>query len=162
MFVILYIKARKQHKTITSLAEITADGIYIWNGTNPLPINDTNKFRFDGFKVVFISTGTVNINTNNGLDPTNGSLAIIAPTIAFHNVVEEANGIFIADNITTGSPSNQGLKIVGNLIAQDSLTNDREWTNDNKPSLFIVFDQQKYIDLLPYLSTANYDWRQIQ
>lgn len=157
-----YIKARKQHKVITSLGQITADGIYIWDGIYPLPINDTNKVRFDNYKVVFIATGQVNINTDTGLNPANGSLAIIAPTIAFHNIVEEANGIFIANDITTGSPSNQGLKIIGNLIALESLTNDREWTNGNKPSLFIVFDQEKYIHLLPYLSTANYDWRQIQ
>ena len=155
-----YIKARKQHKVITSLAQINADGIYVWDGA--LSITDAVKVRFDNYKIVFISTGTVTINTNNGLDPVNGSLAIIAPTITFTNIVEEANGIFIANDISTGSPANQGLKIIGNLIVQDSLTNDREWTNGNKPSLFIVFDQQKYIDLLPYLSTANYDWRQIQ
>jgi hypothetical protein len=157
-----YIKARKQHKAITSLAEINVDGIYLWQGVDPLPINDGNKARFDGFKVVLISTGTVNINTDNGLDPVNGSLAIIAPTITFHSVVEEANGLFIANSITTGNTTNQGLKIIGNLIAQTSFTNSRDWTNANIPSLFIVFDQQKYISLLPYLSTANYDWRQIQ
>ncbi len=157
-----YIKARKQHIAITSLGQITADGIYLWEGAYPLNINDSNKIWFDNYKVVFIATGQVNIDTDAGLNPSNGSLAIIAPTITFTNLVEEANGIFIANDIITGSPANQGLKIIGNLIALESLTNDREWTNGNIPSLFIVFDQEKYIDLLPYLSTANYDWRQIQ
>jgi hypothetical protein len=90
----------------------------------------------------------------------------LAQNINFAAAVTQAKGIFIADNIDTGSTANQGLKIIGNLIAQSSLTNNRQWTNLNRPALFIVQDPSKYnnfyLDLLPYLSTASYEWRQEQ
>ncbi|KKP60293.1 MAG: hypothetical protein UR56_C0026G0001, partial [Candidatus Roizmanbacteria bacterium GW2011_GWC2_34_23] len=40
--------------------------------------------------------------------------------------------------------------------------NNRRWSDLNKPAIFIKFDQTKYINLLPYLSTANYQWRETQ
>jgi hypothetical protein len=162
-----YIKARKQHTAIThsDLSEITGSGIYVYQNANPqlppdpLDIGISNSTVFNDKNLVLISQGTINISSD--FNPT-GSVAIVADQIIFGNTVAQARGIFIANDITTGSTANQGLKIVGNLIAQNSLTNSRKWSNTNIPSLFIVFDQQKYINLLPYLSTANYDWRQIQ
>jgi len=45
--------------------------------------------------------------------------------------------------ITAGENSHQGLKIVGNFISQDSITNTRKWSVPDKPSLFMVFDQNQ-------------------
>lgn len=153
-----YIKARKQSVTITGLGEISGPGIYIYEGPDPLDINAPLPGVFNN-NIVLLTTGTVNINTN--FNPT-GSVAIVANQINFAGTVAQGTGIFIADDITTGVNLNQGLKVVGNLVAQTSLTNDRKWADPDKPSLFIKFDPTQYINLLPYLSTANYDWRQIQ
>jgi len=155
-----YIKARKQHEVINSLSQIDADGIYIW--TTPSNINAKPAF-YGQYNVVLIVQGAVNINVN--LTPANNkSLAIVADQINFGNTTTLMEGIFIANEISTGDNITQGLKIIGNLIHQSptSLVNGRKWVNQNMPSIFIVFDPQKYIDLLPYLSTANYNWTQIQ
>ena len=155
-----YIKARKEYKKINSLNEITADGIYYYQGTNPLTINSTPT-EFNSFKIVLISPGTVNINSDlNGANLK--SIAIIADTINFSSSTSQENGIFIANTITTGNNNILGLKINGNLIAQSVFTRERGWADLNRPSVFIVFKPNLYIDLLPYLSTANYEWRQLQ
>lgn len=155
-----YIKARKEYKKINSLNEITADGIYYYQGTNPLTINSTPT-EFNSFKIVLISPGTVNINSDlNGASLK--SIAIIADTINFSSSTSQENGIFIANTITTGNNNILGLKINGNLIAQSVFTRERGWADLNRPSVFIVFKPNIYIDLLPYLSTANYEWRQLQ
>jgi hypothetical protein len=54
------------------------------------------------------------------------------------------------------------MKIKGNLIAQTTLTNNREWSDVNKPVIYVVFEEKPYLELLPYLSTANYEWQQTQ
>lgn len=90
------------------------------------------------------------------------SLAFIANKITFSDLITEANGIFIANEIDTGSPTDQGLKVTGNLIAQTGFTNVRAWTDNRKPSLFVVGSPKMYIDLLPWLSTATYDWQLLQ
>ena len=120
-----YVKARKEYIKINSLNEIVADGIYYYQGVNPLSINSAPS-EFNSYKVVLISSGTVNINTNlNGINLK--SIAILADTINFASTVAEANGIFVADTITTGSNNALGLKIKGNLIAQSVFTRLREW-----------------------------------
>lgn len=156
-----YIKARKQSVTITSLGEISGPGIYIYEGADSLDINAPLSVVFNN-NIVLLTTGTVNINTD--FNPT-GSVAIVADQIFFGNTVAQARGVFIANTINSGTAS-FGLKIIGNLIAQTSLSNNRTQTDPNQPAIFVVYDPVKYnnfyVDLLPYLSTANYDWRQIQ
>ena len=156
-----YIKGRKDHKVITSLNEITKSGTYIYEGD--ITINSNTAPFNQPYNLVLIAAGTVTINPS----PTQtfapvGSVAIVASTINFDSSITEAQGIFVAKNIGTGTNTNQGLKIIGNLIAQTALTNGREWPTTARPSVFIKFDQTKYINLLSYLSTVNYDWRQIQ
>lgn len=154
-----YVRARKEYKKINALSEIDTDGIYYYQGASPLSIASVPA-QFNSYKVVLISSGVVEISVAD-FSPSH-SIAIVAPTIDFSSSVTQATGIFIADAVTTGINNNQGLKVVGNLIAQTSLTNSRKWSDINKPAIFIVFDQGKYLDLLPYLSTATYDWRQTQ
>lgn len=157
-----YIKARKQHTTITNINQITGSGIYVYSGN--LSINSSSSPFNQSYNIVLIATGTVTV-TRVAPDTTfapGGSVAVIAPTINFNAGITEANGIFIANNINTGTNVSQGLKMIGNLVAQTSFTNGREWADLNKPSLFVKFDPTHYVKLLPYLSTANYEWRQIQ
>ena len=157
-----YVKARKEYKVITSLNEINGSGIYVYEGDITI---DSESSPFDtAGNIVLISTGTVTVirvAPATVFTPV-GSAAIIAPTINFSSNLTEATGIFIGNTISTGTNTTQGLKIIGNLIAQTALSNNREWPTTTRPSLFIKFDQTKYINLLPYLSTASYQWRQIQ
>lgn len=162
-----YIKARKEYIVITNLGEITGSGIYVYNGalTGSSALTNSN---FTTSNVVLIATGDIEINETkfNSSDCISAtkSAAILSTTgtISFADTTQCAAGIFIANTIETGANTNQGLKIIGNLIAQTSLVNNREWPTNSQPSLFIKFDQTKYINLLPYLSTANYQWREIQ
>jgi hypothetical protein len=158
-----YIKARKQHTVITNpnLNEITGSGIYVYDGSLTIDSNSTPFNR--AYNIVLVTTGTMMINPAlDGTFTPAGSVAIIANQIIFGSTVSQATGIFIANNITTSTNSAQGLKIVGNLIAQQSLTNDRSWADLNMPSLFIKFDPTQYINLFSYLSTANYQEDLIQ
>jgi len=155
-----YVKSRKEYKTITDMNSIIKDGVYLYQGD--LAINSSSLT----YNVVLIVNGTVTIDTvdsNPGTFDTGKSVAILANTIQFNDVVTKANGIFVGDTILVGTTVNQGLKIKGNLInLSTNFNNQRRWSNASKPSIFIVFDMNKYMDLLPYLSTSAYDWKKLQ
>lgn len=150
----LYVRGRKEHKNIDSLNEIDGDGIYSLKSTDDLNI-DSVLAAFNLYNVVVIAHGAVNINTTNSFNPSK-SIAIVAPIINFAPQTTDAKGIFIANNIDTGSTTNQGLKINGNLIAQDTFNLKRRWSNLNRPTIFVVFKPEIYLDLLPYLSIREF------
>ena len=155
-----YIQSRKDYKVINSLSEINQSGIYIIDkNVRNLVIDSNSVGVFNNYHLVIISLNTITLNLNQFI-PTKAT-AVLAETINFSNNLIETKGIFIGKNISTGENNNQGLKITGNLIAFSSLTNGRKWLNNRRPSLFIVFDQSLYINLLPYLSIAYYDWQQV-
>lgn len=163
-----YVRSRKEYKIIANIDEITTNNydkqILVING--PLTISNANKSVFNNKNLVLIINGDLTFSattfTPTG-NPTSGYNAFLTTgTITFANTTTEVHGIFIAPTIDLGTTANQGIKIVGNLAALTSLTNNRKWASTSKPSVFIVFDQVYYIKLLPYLSTANYQWSQIQ
>lgn len=156
----LYVRGRKEHKDIDSLNEIDGDGIYSLKSTADLNI-DSVPAAFNLYNVVLIAHGTVNINVTNSFNPSK-SVAIVAPIVNFSPQTTDASGIFIANVVNTGSTTNQGLKINGNLIAQDTFNIQRRWSNLNRPTIFVVFKPEIYLDLLPYLSVASYNWQQQQ
>jgi len=164
-----YIKSRKSYQLISDLADnngdgvvdledINADGIYIWTG-GALTISDLTNFDHN---IVLMSEGEIRIDKEPFTSPSSKSLAIVANIITFTNTTHKATGLFIANTINTGNPVNQGLQIVGNLIALYTFNNERSWSNTSIPSIFVEFDPSQYVALFPYLSTASYDWRQIQ
>jgi len=146
-----YIKSRKKFTTITSLDEITKDGIYYYSGD--LSINQAPDFN-----VILVVNGTATI-TNN-LTQTSGFAIVSTSQIDVNSSVTQINGIFVASNFDTGGATT-GLKVVGNISAL-TLTNDRDLTDNSKPSIFILFNPDTYLKLLPYLSISKYDWRQTQ
>jgi hypothetical protein len=152
-----YIKARKEFKTITSLNEIDSNGLYVINGNLSLT---SVPAQFNQYNVVLLVSGAITINTAT-FNPTK-SIALIGDTLDMATTVTQARGIFIADSVSLGTTANQGIKITGNLISQSSIANSRRWANPNIPSLYIAFDPAIYLDILPYLSTANYEWKQLQ
>jgi len=163
-----YVKSRKNIQNIRSLSNIQQKGVYFWENDFQLDNNLLNQTNVQSF--VLITNGNVIIreeNFNIGrncVDISNSkSIAIISTqTISFYNNSQCAAGIFIAENINIGSNNNQGLKIKGNLIALNSLSGQRRWENNNRPSLFMFFQPKIYLDLLPYLSISKYDWEQLQ
>lgn len=159
-----YVKARKKLETLTSVDEIEANDYdkQVLVLTGPITIDDTNKDIFDNRNLVLIINGDLNFNPTT-FNPTSGYIAFLTTgTITFANSTTEARGIFVAPNIDLGTTADQGIKIIGNLAALTGLTNNRKWAATSKPSVFIVFDQSYYINLFPYLSTASYQWKQIQ
>lgn len=161
-----YVKSRKEYKTLANINEITTNDydkqILIIDG--PITISDANKSVFNNKNLVLIINGDLTFSattfTPTG-NPSSGYIAFLTTgTITFANTTTEVHGIFIAPTINLGTAANQGIKIVGNLAALTSLTNNRKWASTSKPSVFIVFDQAYYINLFPYLSTATYQWNQ--
>ncbi len=166
-----YVRSRKEYSTITELTadNIATNKIYFIQSTD-LPLNSGNLPFFEGKNVVLIVQGNVDINEDFEL--VSGALAVIATdTIKIKSSATSLTGIFIGNSvdfaydIASGSTTGNPLKIDGNIIAinggQSELKRSRS-DNPNKPSIFVVLDPLKYVNLLPYLSTANYEWKQVQ
>lgn len=152
-------KARKDVITITNpdLSQIMTDGIYNINSVVPITLNAA---QFDGKKVVLVIQGAA-ATFNANFIPVSGSVAILAKDIIIDPTVTEIDAILVGETVTTGTSAN-GLKIKGNLIDEEALQIDRAQADARKPSLFVVFDMPTYLNVLPYLSTSTYDWKQIQ
>lgn len=161
-----YLKTRKDtYVPITDITQINAPNKTYVLTCSPAPCNITinNNGTFNQAPLVLFVNGNVTIDINTFNPGSNKSVAIIATdTITFSGTTGEANGIFIANNIDTGATTNKELKIKGNLIATTSFTNNRKRSDNRKPALFVAFDMQKYMDLLPYLSIAKYEWTQLK
>lgn len=82
-------------------------------------------------------------------------IAIIANKITVANTVASIKGILTANIVDIGTPTNQGLKIVGNLTALQTFTNSRKWLDTSKPSLYVVYDVAQPLAFLKLLSTAT-------
>ena len=162
-----YIKARKDFKTVTTLpltnVSFPTDGVYSVPGG--ITLSDTSIFN--GKNIVLVVDGTVTFSKKNiattTFIPATGSIAVLAKNITIDPDVTEIDAILIGQTVTLDEAA-IGLKIKGNLIDEDAAGLDltRTQVNPNKPALFVVFDPKMYLDVLPYLSTSTYDWRQIQ
>lgn len=146
-----YIKSRKKFTTITGLNEVTKDGIYYYNG-------DLSISQAPDFNVVLVVNGAATITDN--LTQTSGFALAATGQINIDSSVTQINGVFVTPNFDTGGATT-GLKVVGNISAA-TMNNDRDLTDNSKPSVFILFDPNTYLKLLPYLSISKYDWRQTQ
>lgn len=159
-----YVKARKEYATLSAIGDITTNDYNneILVSNNSLIVDDTNKANFNSRNLVLVINGDLTINSTL-FQPTAATTAfIVTGTITFADTTTTANGIFIAPTINTGTSTDLGLKIKGNLIAQTTLTNNRKWTSNTRPSLFIIVDKDQYLSLLSYLSVANYSWQQLK
>ncbi len=160
-----YVRSRKKYKTITSLSEIAADGIYVLNVGGATPLSVTVS-QLPDYNFVLIADGAAGVSIDSDIKTSDygKSLAIIADLIKINPSVSEINAILIAPQINTdnGAAVDQGLKIVGNLVTAQLNTNRFQDTTNQKPAVYIVTDPKKYLGLLPYLSIDLYDWRQLQ
>ncbi|MCX6732818.1 MAG: hypothetical protein NTV98_04740 [Candidatus Roizmanbacteria bacterium] len=152
-----YLKARKDFKAITDITQITTDGIYSMTA----PINLVDAHQFDGRKVVLVVEGEGATTFGANFIPTGGSVVVLGTNIQIDPTVTEIDAVIIGETVATGD-SSSSLKIKGNLIDESALPIERSLADKRKPSLFVTLDTKIYLDVLPYLSTSTYDWRQIQ
>ena len=158
-----YLVSRKLITNISSLSDINTSGVY---SINTDALNLTPQTTLPNYNFVLVvrnqnndNYGDVNISIND-FNSSKNSIAILAKDITTSNGVQYINGIFIASGIFSYQNS-EGLKIFGNLVSKNTVTlQDR--SDNTRPSLFVVFSPKMYLDLLPYLSIAKYDWQQIQ
>jgi hypothetical protein len=158
-----YIRSRKEYQTVGDLVNLSAKKVNVWNGN--LTIDSGNITNFDNKKLILVVTGVLTFNIHT-YDPVNGSTAFVAKTMNMYNnttFLSEARGIFLADTINLGM-SNEPLKVTGNMssTANSIATGTRRRDDGRKPSLFVVFDPQVYMELLPYFSTVTYEWKERQ
>jgi hypothetical protein len=155
-----YIHARKDFKIISTLPlSFPTDGIYSVSADVTL-----DQSLFDGKHVVLVIEGNKTASfTTNFKPPNNGVVAVLASKIDIDPTVTSIDAILIGQTVVTGDSQNP-LKITGNLIDEEAggMSIGRSRSNGSYPSLFVVFDPKMYLDVLPYLSTSTYDWRQIQ
>jgi hypothetical protein len=155
-----YIKARKDFTTLSGVitsASFPSNGIYTISDQDVV----FDQTWFAGKYIVLVIDGGKKATFNTDFKPT-GSVAVLASEIDINPSVTEIDAILIGQKVSTGTASN-GLKIKGNLIDEESsMTIDRTQPNAHKPSLFVVFDVPTYLNVLPYLSTSTYDWKQVQ
>jgi len=159
-----YAKSRKMTYDINSIAEIKKEMINIIT-TDELVVDSNlknfspavlivRKKRGEGFgKIVFRSQSGSKETDQEGI-------FFYADEIEFNEEITRATGIFFANRVTFNS-SQEGFKIVGNLISNSEVSIQQREDDYKKPSFFLVFDVKQYLKLLPLISFSNYDWFQI-
>ena len=159
-----YAKSRKMTHDINSIAEIKKEMINIIT-TDELVVDSNlknfspavlivRKKRGEGFgKIVFRSQSGSKETDQEGI-------FFYADEIEFNEEITRATGIFFANRVTFNS-SEEGFKIVGNLISNSEVSIQKRTDDYKKPSFFLVFDAKQYLKLLPLISFSNYDWFQI-
>jgi|GEM_PF-3933912 len=162
-----YAKSRKMTHNINSIAEIKKEMINIieTDETGELVVDSNlknfspsvlivRKKRGEGFgKIVFRSQSGSKETDQEGI-------FFYADEIVFNQQITSAKGIFFANRVTFNS-SEEGFKIVGNLISNSEVSIQQREDDYRKPSFFLVFDAKQYLKLLPLISFSKYDWFQI-
>jgi hypothetical protein len=155
-------------------------GTYVIDGKNVDNFRTGITSGLTGPTVVIID-GNLNIQRNInfktqtgytanliGYTPTPLTLLVTGTTTVTSvspNEVNQINAILMSNNVTINAmaiPDNYGLKIKGNLVVAGTFTNNRVRSDSRQPVMFIVLDPVMYTSLLPYFSTAQYEWKQIQ
>ncbi|NTU45996.1 hypothetical protein HGA88_00005, partial [Candidatus Roizmanbacteria bacterium] len=91
----------------------------------------------------------------------------LAPNLTINAGVHHIRGIYYGQEVTIlgddpVTATSTGLKVTGNLIAQTKLNQARRRADNAYPTLLVVANPSLYVTLLPYLSVASYEWKQLQ
>lgn len=164
-----YTKARREAIRIASVSEISQDGVYLLvdqADTLQSFVLDAGSAAFFGEYdvVLYVDALTVSVDV---FDPVSGggdpaSTLFFANSIDFASTASYVRGIFVtqtASIVEKNPPDTQGLKIVGNFVVYEDFLNARVMSDNSYPSLFVVFDPTLYVNLLPWISTQQYEWR---
>lgn len=160
-----YSRKQKKVNIISSVAEIDSNTINIYEATEPLSISIfPNK---ESYVLLTKSDIIIEDNFSHIVNPQGASIAIISMgTVYIDPDIKEVNGIFIANNFDfayekDNSPYN--LKIDGNLISANEISDLKRGKEPyESASLYVVFNPQMYIDLIPHLSFFNIGKKEVQ
>ncbi|MFW5703516.1 MAG: hypothetical protein ACOCXQ_01655 [Patescibacteria group bacterium] len=156
---------------VTKLGAIENKKVNIYDPEAAGDVNDTisaGATALNKSPYVLVVDGNLTITENINLDGSRNIAIIVTGELTFEEDVTVANALFVTNNLalpgTLGSGT-YGLRIVGNLIVMNGMEQisiQRSRTNDNKPTVFVVQSIRMYMELLPYFSTANYEWQSLQ
>ena len=157
---ISYIKARKKYKKIADWTEINpADTLHLYLIEGDKTITNAEASKDP---LVLIVDGNLTLT-----DPFNPAGAkdvalLVTGELRIPDSMSELNGLYIANTVDLGTGGK--LKVIGNLISETpiDMSTRSNGVNNTAPALFVKFDPKYYLTLLPYLSTSNYEWRQLQ
>ncbi len=158
-----YVRASKKDMVleITNINQAESNKINILTLTGFSPVTLTDGQLSSKRPLFLIVVGDIDFEAN--INSSNEPQVIMSTgNIDFNTSVRVANGLYIANSLDFGLTVNQGIKVIGNIIAQGSFKNDRKWGDPKKPGLFIVFDPSHYLAMFDMLSSPRYDWRQLQ
>ncbi|MBP7967290.1 hypothetical protein KAZ66_03375, partial [Candidatus Woesebacteria bacterium] len=161
---------------ITQPSQVQSDSINIIKANTTFNNQNANRIPNNARNYILIIQGDLTLADMPGngdiFNQQKRSTAIIATgAMNVHSDFVELNGIFMARNIdlgynppTSGTMHPKPLKISGNIITSQPVNNiKRNRTDDDtKPTLFIVFKPQMYMDLLPSLSLILRESSQVQ
>jgi hypothetical protein len=165
-----YARSRKDFRYFTALTQLEAGRINIATASaTGLLVDSSNATNFRKGPMVVVIDGDMIIDDDINDGGTVFPLAIVVTgTLTIRgsasSPVNTINAIVMANRMRIEElpDDNGGLKIKGNLLVQNEFENLRSRTDSRRPVLFVVQDPAMYIDLLPYFSTAEYEWTQIQ
>ena len=161
---ISYVRSRKENRTITGFSGLAADNIYVYNGNLTVDELTAGQITNAAPILLIVTGGDITLNTTSNVFGVSGnSVALVTDgTLNIAPSMTELNGIFIANQVNFGTSATP-LKIVGNVISETAaVPQTRDRTDGTRPSVFIVVRADMYLDLLPYFSTASYEWKQLQ
>lgn len=154
-----FAKTQKKSVLISDLQSIQNHIFNIY--TQSLILNQSETLPLRGPYVLAIQ-GDLKIESGTSQDKSvfnenkEAVAILVTGTLTIDDSIRELNGIFIANAVkfTSSEISSTPLKINGNLISNTEAKVTRSQTSD-KPSLFISFKPEMYIELLPYLTTIR-------
>ena len=165
-----YVRSRKEYHTVTDFNSLQSGNIYLYRGDLTLNSSRETSLTNNAPLVLIVTGEDVTVTIDDPTDPIFGnsaspaSVAILTDgNLNIGPNMKELYGLFVGNKVNFGSSATE-LKIVGNVISTiEADPTSRNRADDiSKPSVFIVFKPEMYLNLLPYFSTAAYEWRQLQ
>lgn len=174
-----YVKARKDYKTITSLApdQIESNRIHIY--TPETTVNISNNvipdLIPDGSGVIIVIDGDliIDMTTEQGqiFNPDQKAITfVITGTLQIAAATTEMNAIFVTNEVDFAydyvGAAPTPLKITGNISVMNTpaeLCNEhRTRTDSSKPVCLFQLDYpRQFVPLIDLLSTRTYDWTEL-
>ncbi len=146
-------------KLIDGATSVNITNNSVWDISGSLDIVDSSGLN--NVNSVLLVSGTITVWGN--FTPASSSLAFISKgAISVKPAVTQINGIYFTDaSFSDGATTDQGLKVVGSVGAQNGINLQRLWQNTYKPAEYFVCDPSLYINLSPTLGTPSINWQEV-
>lgn len=162
-----YLVSRKTYATVVDgnsngvidSNELTASSINYIVGDYTI---DSNSIQSKAPFLLVVRGSLILNNTGAEFNPPDKAITLVVTgTLKIHSHLDTMNGIFIATSVDLAydvlSSTTTPLKIVGNLISQNSIDlKKRIRTDGSKPSFFVVQDYRQYMKILDKMGVRKY------